>query len=76
MENFVFLAVLLAAFCHAAWNALIKVGIDPLSSTTLISMGSGTVALISLPFRRLAGRGSVALGHRLGIRPTSFISPR
>jgi drug/metabolite transporter (DMT)-like permease len=29
---------------------LIKVGLDPLSSTTLISMGSGVVALVSLPF--------------------------
>jgi drug/metabolite transporter (DMT)-like permease len=50
VENVVFLAVLLAAFCHAAWNALIKVGLDPLSSTTLISMGSGAVALVFLPF--------------------------
>ncbi|MGB9385903.1 MAG: EamA family transporter, partial [Pseudolabrys sp.] len=33
MENFVFLAVLFAAACHAGWNALIKVGLDPLSTT-------------------------------------------
>ena len=49
MENFVFLAVLFAAFCHAGWNALIKVGLDPLSTTTLISLGSGVVALFFLP---------------------------
>ena len=50
MENFVFLAVLFAAVCHAGWNALIKVGLDPLSTTTLISLGSGVVALFFLPF--------------------------
>lgn len=50
MENFVFLAVLFAALCHAGWNALIKVGLDPLSITTLISLGSGVVALVLLPF--------------------------
>jgi drug/metabolite transporter (DMT)-like permease len=50
VENVVFLAVLFAAACHAGWNALIKVGLDPLSSTTLISIGSGVVALVFLPF--------------------------
>jgi drug/metabolite transporter (DMT)-like permease len=50
MENFVFLAVLFAAACHAGWNALIKVGLDPLSTTTLISIGSGFVALLLVPF--------------------------
>jgi drug/metabolite transporter (DMT)-like permease len=49
MENTVFLAVLFAAACHAGWNALIKVGLDPLSTTTLISLGSGVVALLFLP---------------------------
>jgi drug/metabolite transporter (DMT)-like permease len=50
LENIVFLAVLFAALCHAGWNALIKVGLDPLSTTTLISIGSGVVALVLLPF--------------------------
>jgi drug/metabolite transporter (DMT)-like permease len=50
VENFVFLAVLFAAVCHAGWNALIKVGLDPLSTTTLISLGSGVVALVFVPF--------------------------
>jgi drug/metabolite transporter (DMT)-like permease len=49
LENLVFLAVLFAALCHAGWNALIKVGLDPLSTTTLISIGSGVVALAFLP---------------------------
>ena len=49
MENLIFLAVLFAALCHAGWNALIKVGLDPLSTTTLISIGSGVVALVLLP---------------------------
>jgi drug/metabolite transporter (DMT)-like permease len=49
MENFVFLAVLFAAACHAGWNALIKVGLDPLSTTTLISLGAGLAALSLVP---------------------------
>jgi drug/metabolite transporter (DMT)-like permease len=49
MDNLVFLAVLFAAACHAGWNALIKVGLDPLSTTTLISIGSGVVALMLAP---------------------------
>lgn len=49
METFVFIAVLFAAACHAGWNALIKVGLDPLSTTTLISVGSGLVALVLAP---------------------------
>jgi len=49
LTNLVFLAVLLAALCHAGWNALIKVGLDPLTTTTLIAIGSGIVALVCLP---------------------------
>jgi drug/metabolite transporter (DMT)-like permease len=49
MQNFVFLAVLLAAVCHAGWNAMVKVGLDPLATTALIAIGSGLVALIGLP---------------------------
>jgi drug/metabolite transporter (DMT)-like permease len=49
METFVFIAVLFAAACHAGWNALIKVGLEPLSTTTLISVGSGIVALAFAP---------------------------
>ncbi len=53
MANLVFLAVLFAALCHAGWNALIKVGLDPLSTTTLIAIGSGVVALAGLPIAGL-----------------------
>ena len=49
MENFVFLAVLFAAVCHAGWNALIKVGLDPLSTTALIAVGSAVVSIACLP---------------------------
>jgi drug/metabolite transporter (DMT)-like permease len=49
LENAVFLAVLFAAACHAGWNALIKVGLDPLSTTTLIAAGSAVVGLVCLP---------------------------
>jgi drug/metabolite transporter (DMT)-like permease len=49
LANVVFLAVLFAAFCHAGWNALIKFGLDPLSTTTLIAIGSAVVGLVCLP---------------------------
>lgn len=49
MQSFVFVAVLFAASCHAGWNALIKVGLDPLSTTTLITIGAATVSLVCLP---------------------------
>jgi len=49
LENLVFLAVLFAAACHAGWNALIKVGLDPLSTTTLITIGSAVVGIVCLP---------------------------
>lgn len=53
MDLFVFTAVLFAAACHAAWNAVIKVGLDPLSSTALLTTGAGLIALLLLPFAGL-----------------------
>jgi len=50
LTTFVFLAVLFAALCHAGWNALIKIGLDPLSTTALIAVGSAVVAVVCLPF--------------------------
>ncbi len=49
MDSFVFSAVLLAAACHAGWNVLIKVGLEPLTATTLIVVGSAVVGLVCLP---------------------------
>jgi drug/metabolite transporter (DMT)-like permease len=51
LENIVFAAVLVGALAHASWNALIKgVALDPLSTTTLICIGSAIVSLAALPF--------------------------
>jgi len=50
VESFVFIAVLFAAACHAGWNALVKVGLDPLSTTTLIAVGAAVASLAGLPF--------------------------
>jgi drug/metabolite transporter (DMT)-like permease len=49
VTNLVFLAVLFAALCHAGWNALIKVGLEPLGTTTLIAIGSAVVGIVVLP---------------------------
>jgi drug/metabolite transporter (DMT)-like permease len=50
MDSFVFAAVLFAAACHAGWNAAIKGAIDTVSTTSLIAIGAGVVALVLLPF--------------------------
>jgi drug/metabolite transporter (DMT)-like permease len=58
VANLVFIAVLFAALCHASWNALIKVALDPLSSTTLIVAGATVFALIVIPFVPLPAAAS------------------
>jgi drug/metabolite transporter (DMT)-like permease len=50
MDPFVFMAVLVAAACHAIWNAGIKGTLDPLATTVLIAVGAALVALPGIPF--------------------------
>ena len=50
MEPFVFAAVLFGAACHASWNAVIKVGLDPFLTTILVAVAAGLVALPFVPF--------------------------
>ena len=52
MESLVFAAVLFGAACHASWNAVIKVGFDPFSTTVMVAVAAGIVAL---PFAPLVG---------------------
>ena len=49
MDPFVFAIVLFAAACHAAWNAAIKRGVDPLATTVLISAGAASVSAPLVP---------------------------
>src|SRR5262249_34329336 len=49
MDALVFAAVLFAAACHAAWNASIKRGLDPLVATVAISNGAAALGLALLP---------------------------
>jgi drug/metabolite transporter (DMT)-like permease len=53
MDLFVFVAVLFAAACHAAWNASIKRTLDPLATTVLIAIGAGLVALPAIAWSGL-----------------------
>jgi len=46
----VFIAVIAAAAMHAGWNAVVKVGLDGFLSVCLVSMASGSISLILLPF--------------------------
>ena len=45
MDLFVFIAVLVAAACHAGWNALLQLNMEPIVATTLVAMASGLVAV-------------------------------
>jgi hypothetical protein len=72
MDSFVFAAVLLAAACHAGWNATIKGGLDPLATTVLISIGAAIVAAVFLPLVGLPARAAWhCASHRCS--STSFI---
>jgi len=46
----VFLALLLAAFMHASWNAMIKVRADRFASISITSLGMALAAIPVLPF--------------------------
>jgi drug/metabolite transporter (DMT)-like permease len=50
MDPFVFAAVLVAAACHASWNAVLKLRLDPFRTVALIAIASAIVALPFLPF--------------------------
>jgi len=57
LDTFVFTAVLIAAACHAGWNAAIKRGADPMATTVQISVGAALVGLVLVP---LVGLPSLA----------------
>jgi len=54
MDPFVFAAVLFAALCHASWNTLLKIRLDPFAANALITVASGMIAAAALPFAGLA----------------------
>ncbi|UDM53898.1 EamA family transporter [Cupriavidus sp. MP-37] len=49
MSLTVFAVVLLAAFLHAAWNAVVKGGGDKLLSTVMVAVTAGLMAAVALP---------------------------
>lgn len=58
MELGVFLAVLASAFCHASWNAGLKMKVDPGVAITIVAVAGGIVALPLLPFTGWPARAS------------------
>jgi drug/metabolite transporter (DMT)-like permease len=52
MDTFVFVAVLTAAACHAGWNAILKLNVEPIIATTMVAVASG---LVVLPFAFFSG---------------------
>ena len=53
MENYVFIAVLVAAALHAGWNSTVKLGIDRVSAVLLLAIVQAAVAIPILPFIQL-----------------------
>ena len=58
MSLTVFLAVILAAFLHAGWNAIVKGGADKGLAMTAVVLGHVPCALASLAFVPLPARES------------------
>ena len=52
MDTLVFFAVLAAAACHAGWNALLKLKLEPVVATALVATASG---LVVIPFAFMTG---------------------
>ena len=50
--------VLAAALMHAAWNTILKSAESKLLETTLITVGAGVIAGVTLPFLPLPGAGA------------------
>jgi drug/metabolite transporter (DMT)-like permease len=57
MDLFVFVAVLAAAACHAGWNTLLKLELEPITATSLVAAASG---LVVVPFVVLTGLPAAA----------------
>ncbi|AZV94594.1 DMT family transporter [Pseudomonas sp. S 311-6] len=58
MSLLVFGLVLMAAACHASWNAIVKGGTDTLLSTVLVAFGAMLMAGVVLPFLDMPARAS------------------
>ncbi|AGK59048.1 hypothetical protein HYPDE_36883 [Hyphomicrobium denitrificans 1NES1] len=58
MQLLVFAAVLLAAFLHAAWNALVKSAGDKFLTTIMVATSAALLAAIALPFLTQPGSES------------------
>ena len=50
METYVFFTVLFGALCHAGWNALLKIKLDPFSAMALIAVASALLVIPVVPF--------------------------
>lgn len=58
MTTTAFLVVMLAAFLHATWNALVKGGGDKMFTTVLVTGSASLISLFLLPFLPAPARAS------------------
>lgn len=50
VDDRIFAAVLLAAFWHAGWNSVVKIGLDRVSTVLLLALVQAAIAIMVLPF--------------------------
>jgi drug/metabolite transporter (DMT)-like permease len=75
MEPHVFAAVLFAAACHAGWNALLKLRLEPLLALSLISAAAGLVMVVFVPFVGLPAPGAwIYIAASLAIHLVYYVS--
>ncbi|WP_342643113.1 EamA family transporter [Rhodoligotrophos ferricapiens] len=58
MDSITFAAIISAAFMHAAWNAMIKIGLDRFMSMALMGLCMGGLSLALAPFFPLPDRAA------------------
>jgi drug/metabolite transporter (DMT)-like permease len=75
MDAHVFAAVLFAAACHAGWNALLKLKLEPLLALSLISAAAGLVMVVFLPFVGWPASGAwIFIAASLAIHLVYYVS--
>jgi hypothetical protein len=50
MSTAIFVLILIAAACHATWNAIVKAGTNKFLTTVLVTASAAVLAALLLPF--------------------------
>lgn len=58
MSTAIFVLILIAAVCHATWNAIVKAGTNKFLTTVLVTASAAVLAALLLPFFPMPHRES------------------